>query len=133
MVKPSVKLWLIVGVSVIIGLSGAASSMAATGHQRPSAQARCPQLPRAYGDVHAARPAGHQQRRPTAARGSIVVYIPRVVFIRTATNGCVSITTNTGELPQPADIFYDLRHGPAKIATPAVRSWILRASRRTAH
>jgi|SRR5580704_2725401 hypothetical protein len=121
MVKASVAL--VVGMSITLGLSGAAIATAGTERQAQLPQAHCLHLP-GHAPAHARRSSAHQARRRTAPRGSVVVSVPRAVFIRDV-GGCVTVTTNTGERPQPADIFYDLRHGHAKIASAAVRAWIL--------
>jgi hypothetical protein len=60
----------------------------------------------------------------SSAQGGIEVSIPPVTFIRSHPHRLM-VTTNTGELPSPADQFWVLRGHRATPADAAVRAEVL--------
>jgi hypothetical protein len=72
---------------------------------------------RAGGARHATEPAGHRS-------GNLGVAIPPAVFVR-ARGARLTVTTNTGEPPQPDDTYYVVSPHKAQLASSALRREVL--------
>jgi hypothetical protein len=65
-------------------------------------------------------PASSTDHHRRARSGSVVVAIPRTVFIRVV-GPWLLVTTNTGQPPQPADRYYTIANGHAALSIPSIR------------